>query len=788
MKDSWRKEKEVKKKLCTRAWCGVLAAALVVTSTSSVMLAEAAKAPKLNKKTITLRAGAKKQLKVKNLKKKQKVKWKSSKKKIATVSKKGLVRAKKIGITKIVAKVGKKKLVCHVRVLPKKIVIRRPKPMPVATPVRVVTPKPTAMVQPSETTNVRPTMDVTAKPTIAPTVKPTMVPTVKPTTAPTATPTASPSSAPTAPARTTTPSPSAVPIVKPTASPSTAPTTKPTATSTQTAKPSAGPTATPTKMPSAAPLPTPARTTTPSPSAAPIVKPTASPSTAPTTKPTATPTQTAKPSATPMATPTQTAKPSATPAATPTPTQTAKPSASPTVTPAPTPSAAPQPSATPTATPTVKPTATPTVKPTATPTEKPTATPTVKPTATPTAKPTATPTVKPTATPTVKPTATPTVKPTATPTVKPTATPTVKPTATPTVKPTATPTVKPTATPTVKPTVKPTATPSGNAGQNVNLNGKKAFTIAGYQLALGLTRDEVNTVLGSLKTDVKRTAKSPQGFDVIAFRAGGNDTDKSFDEKHSTYILIYLKDDIVVGISGNASSMNFDGTVSYGTSAATLVSNGWVDVDWYKTTAGDAAAYSKDVDNATIIAFADAYGDDKVYSIQIFNNAYSIADMTQCTETTLPMNYSADVLTEMETETFEILNAYLVNTGVRDADVKAIRKNTKVSNVARAYSKKIADGGQTDAADVERDSAQIKTALKNAGISFDKWGERILIGNMDAIGFANSVIESNDARNTLISADYTICGIGASVYTESAGKAVYYPNMVIDFIDMVSTL
>ena len=571
----------MKKKSCTRAWCGVLAAALVVTSTSSVMLAEAAKAPKLNKKTITLRAGAKKQLKVKNLKKKQKVKWKSSKKKIATVSKKGLVRAKRIGITKIVAKVGKKKLVCHVRVLPKKIVIRRPKPMPVATPVRVVTPKPTAIVQPSETTNVSPTTDVTAKPTIAPTVKPTMVPTVKPTTAPTATPTA-----------------------------------------------------------------------------------------------------------------------------------------------------------------------------------------------------------KPTATPTVKPTATPTVKPTATPTAKPTATPTVKPTATPTVKPTATPTVKPTATPTVK----PTATPSGNAGQNVNLNGKKAFTIAGYQLALGLTRDEVNTVLGSLKTDVKRTAKSPQGFDVIAFRAGGNDTDKSFDEKYSTYILIYLKDDIVVGISGNASSMNFDGTVSYGTSAATLVSNGWVDVDWYKTTAGNAAAYSKDVDNATIIAFADAYGDDKVYSIQIFNNAYSIADMTKCRETTLPMNYSADVLTEMETETFEILNAYLVNTGVRAVDDKALRKNTKVSNVARAYSKELADEGCIDAANVGRNPELSKAALENAGLSFNNWGERIMIGNMDAIGFANSVIESNDARNTLISANYAICGIGASVYTESAGKAVYYPNMVIDFVDRVSAL
>ena len=619
--------------------------------------------------------------------------------------------------------------------------------MPVATPVRVVTPKPTAIVQPSETTNVSPTMDVTAKPTITPTVKPTMVPTVKPTT-------------------------------------------------------------TPTKMPSAAPLPTPARTTTPSPSAAPIVKPTASPSTAPTA--TAKPTQTAKPSATPTATPTATPsaapQPSATPTATPTPTQTAKPSASPIVTPAPTPSAAPQPSATPTATPTVKPTATPTVKPTATPTVKPTATPTVKPTATPTVKPTATPTAKPTATPTVKPTATPTVKPTATPTVKPTATPTAKPTATPTAKPTATPTVKPTATPTVKPTatptvkptatptvkptatptVKPTATPSGNAGQNVNLNGKKAFTIAGYQLALGLTRDEVNTVLGSLKTDVKRTAKSPQGFDVIAFRAGGNG--KNINDKYSTYILIYLKDDIVVGISGNASSMNFDGAVSYGTSAATLVSNGWVDVDWYKTTAGDAAAYSKDVDNATIIAFADAYGDDKVYSIQIFNNAYSIADMTQCTETTLPMNYSADVLTEMETETFEILNAYLVNTGVRAVDDKALRKNTKASNVARAYSKEIADEGCIDAANAERELALSKAALKNAGLSFAKWGERILIGNMDAIGFANSVIESERSRDTLISTDYVFCGIGASVYTESAGKAVYYPNMVIDFVDRVSAL
>ncbi|MEI3218006.1 MAG: hypothetical protein V8S23_10650 [Lachnospiraceae bacterium] len=53
---------------------------------------------------------------------------------------------------------------------------------------------------------------------------------------------------------------------------------------------------------------------------------------------------------------------------------------------------------------------------------------------------------------------------------------------------------------------------------------------------------------------------------------------------------------------------------------------------------------------------------------------------------------------------------------------------------------------------------------------------------------ANSVIESERSRDTLISTDYVFCGIGASVYTESAGKAVYYPNMVIDFIDKISTL
>ena len=73
--------------------------------------ADAAAAPKLNRKKITLSVGEKTTLKVKNAK--GTVKWSSSNKKVASVSK-GSVRAKKEGKAKITAKIGKKKLTCTV--------------------------------------------------------------------------------------------------------------------------------------------------------------------------------------------------------------------------------------------------------------------------------------------------------------------------------------------------------------------------------------------------------------------------------------------------------------------------------------------------------------------------------------------------------------------------------------------------------------------------------------------------------------------------------------------------
>ena len=67
---------------------------------------QAAAKPKLSKNKLTLTVGKTAKLKVKNYK--GTVKWSSNKKKTATVSKKGVVTAKKKGTAVITAKAGKK--------------------------------------------------------------------------------------------------------------------------------------------------------------------------------------------------------------------------------------------------------------------------------------------------------------------------------------------------------------------------------------------------------------------------------------------------------------------------------------------------------------------------------------------------------------------------------------------------------------------------------------------------------------------------------------------------------
>ena len=83
--------------------------------------AVAASRPKLNKENVTMAVGTKYTLKIKNLPKKAKVTWTSSNKKRATVSKKGVVTAKKTGTVTIrstIKQSGKKarKLTCKITI------------------------------------------------------------------------------------------------------------------------------------------------------------------------------------------------------------------------------------------------------------------------------------------------------------------------------------------------------------------------------------------------------------------------------------------------------------------------------------------------------------------------------------------------------------------------------------------------------------------------------------------------------------------------------------------------
>lgn len=99
----------------------VLAFAMIITIYQPSAAYAATKKTRLNAKTMTLQVGQKKTLKVKNAGKKAKLKWSSNKKSIATVSKKGVVKAVKAGNAVVTCKVTTKngkttKLICKVAV------------------------------------------------------------------------------------------------------------------------------------------------------------------------------------------------------------------------------------------------------------------------------------------------------------------------------------------------------------------------------------------------------------------------------------------------------------------------------------------------------------------------------------------------------------------------------------------------------------------------------------------------------------------------------------------------
>ena len=102
--------------VCLLFVASIAAQETVLPSFSLITSAEAAGSIKLNKKKATIYTGDTLQLKLNGTKKT--VKWSTSDKKVATVSKTGLVTAKKAGKAKITAKLGSKKYTCTLTVKP----------------------------------------------------------------------------------------------------------------------------------------------------------------------------------------------------------------------------------------------------------------------------------------------------------------------------------------------------------------------------------------------------------------------------------------------------------------------------------------------------------------------------------------------------------------------------------------------------------------------------------------------------------------------------------------------
>jgi len=207
------KEENFMKVNVKKALATLMATTLIVTS-GQCPVASAAKKPALSSKKVTLKVGQKKTLKVKNKIKGSKYKWKSSKVKVATVSKKGVVKAIKAGTATITCKVktkATKKKKAKTYTLKCKVTVKKKKsPNPTAKPTTKPTAKPTtgATEVPSDIPSDTPTLT----PSDAPTDVPSTAPSVSPSTAPSASPSADPSA-----------SPSAAPSASPSASPTTAP-------------------------------------------------------------------------------------------------------------------------------------------------------------------------------------------------------------------------------------------------------------------------------------------------------------------------------------------------------------------------------------------------------------------------------------------------------------------------------------------------------------------------------------------------------------------------------------
>ena len=228
--------------------------ALSISSVFTMPASAKSAKPKLSKKRITMWAGTKKKVTIKNAKAVKKVVWKSSKKSVVILKKKKKKTKKSIQL--VDKKVGKATVTAKVKAgwkmykLSCKVTVKKKTGTTVVPPVNTQEP---AVVNPGDSSSVVKTAEPVKEPTEEPTRKPAVTATASPTATPTAVPTQKPTATPTTePTKNPTATPTTAPTQKPTATPTAVPTQKPTAT------PTTAPTTVPTQTPTAAPTQKPA--------------------------------------------------------------------------------------------------------------------------------------------------------------------------------------------------------------------------------------------------------------------------------------------------------------------------------------------------------------------------------------------------------------------------------------------------------------------------------------------------------------------------------------------------
>lgn len=263
-------------------------------------------------------------------------------------------------------------------------------------------------------------------------------------------------------------------------------------------------------------------------------------------------------------------------------------------------------------------------------------------------KATSTPSASPSAKPTASASTKPTTKPTASPSTKPTATPTTSPSTKPTTAPVTTPSTSPATNPTTDPVTKPTASPSA---EPIVYPGK-ILTVGQYKLSLGLTKAQVQEVVGSSVYSKAQIGTSPQGYESYTFNPG---------DDFKKVIEVQFKNNVVVEMS-TIGSFSYGDDVQSGNTTSALSSKGFSDQSGrYKYT-----LYSKSTGKEYIDVVVDSQRGGQVYGVQIFDKSLGSLDTLlypkNCTYNSGVNKYQAKL-------SAYYLNAYRVYHGVYEMSI-----------------------------------------------------------------------------------------------------------------------